>query len=315
MRVALEDLVLGEVLLQGDGVLELLELSCVALGRGGQGTGPVVVAQGVLLQRDLDVLLGQGGCALDVAAAEVGDERAPNTVEVHAAVLVETAVLDRELGLAHDRRDLGQRHDDAVLVKRGGDHRAVAGQDAGLLRQRRPGEFTRQVVEDVDPLSGCGTGGPGDGHHQARTQQAEHHRRRQEGSQQADDVGVGSNAPCHGSSVGRAGQPRARFAPTCRQARSEQRRSRAGDLQEYKDGYSPLHRILVLGTITVVIRSAVTEAGRYDCWTRGLVSLAKGDPCAFRSTVLLIDSLFSIWCQSPRQSERPVEESGCLGHH
>ena len=71
-------------------------------------------------------------------------------------MLIETAVLDGDLGLSHDRGDLGERHDDAVLVVRGGDQRAVAGQDAGLLGQRVLGELAGQRVKDADPLAGQG---------------------------------------------------------------------------------------------------------------------------------------------------------------
>jgi len=110
VEIALQDLVLGEVLLQGDGVLELLQLARVAPGRGGPGAELVVVAEGVLLQRDLDVLLGEGGCPLGAPAAEVGDECAAHTHGVDAAVLIEPAVLDRDLGLPHHGGDPGEGH-------------------------------------------------------------------------------------------------------------------------------------------------------------------------------------------------------------
>ena len=80
VEVALEDLVLGQLLLEGDRVLELLQLAAVAgqpLARDGRLRGGlVVVAQGVLLQGELDVLLGQRRGALGVAAAQRWRRRA-----------------------------------------------------------------------------------------------------------------------------------------------------------------------------------------------------------------------------------------------
>ena len=201
VEVALEDLVLGEVLLQRDGVLQLLDLARVVLGGRRLGGLRVVVAQGVLLQRDLDVLLGQGGGALGVSTAHVGDESATDALGVDAAVLVEAAVLDRDLGLPHDRSDLGERNDDAVLVVWGGDQRAVRGQDAGLLGQRVLGELPRQSVKDVDPLAGGSPGGSHSWHQQTGSEQAQYDRGRHEGPKEAHDVGEARAAFLHGSRV------------------------------------------------------------------------------------------------------------------
>jgi hypothetical protein len=203
VEVALEDLVLGEGLFQRHGVLELLQLACVALGRGCLCRGQIVFAQGVLLQRDLDVLLGQRGCTLSDAGTQVGDEGSADGLEVHPAVLEEAAVLDRDLSLSHDRGDLGQRHDDPVLVVWDGNQGAVAGQDAGPLRQRGQGEVAWQRVEDPDPLAGHRTGRPHRRHQQSGAQQPENDRGHNQASEQADDVSRARVACPHGGRVSR----------------------------------------------------------------------------------------------------------------
>ena len=107
VEVALEDLVLGQLLLQRDGVLQLLELAhVVLLDRCGRRLLVAGAERGVL-QRDLHVLLRERrGSRGGRSAAEVGDRCAHHALQVDAAVVVEAVVLDRDLGLAHDRRDL-----------------------------------------------------------------------------------------------------------------------------------------------------------------------------------------------------------------
>jgi hypothetical protein len=108
VEVALKDLVLGEGLLQLDGVFQLLDLAGVVLGGRRLGPGLVAGPQGVLLQGDLDVLLGErGATAGDLTRGPVGDERPKNALQVSPAVLVEPVVLDGDLGGPHDRSDLG----------------------------------------------------------------------------------------------------------------------------------------------------------------------------------------------------------------
>jgi hypothetical protein len=151
VEVALEDLVLGEGLLQLDGVLEFLDLAAVVPRGGGRRPSLVARSQGVLLQRDLDVLLGEGRpTAGQLTGGLVGDEGAQDALQVGAAVLVEAVVLDGDLGRPHDRRDLIQRHDDAVLVVRSRDLRAVGGEDDRLFSQRRGCEVVRERVEEVN---------------------------------------------------------------------------------------------------------------------------------------------------------------------
>ena len=154
VEVALEDLVLGEVLLDVQRVLQLLELARVGLVDGGLRGVLVAPLQRVLLEGDLHELLGERRGALHVAALQVGDQRPAEAADVEAAVLVEARVLDRDLRVLHVLVDLLQRHDDAVLVVRVGDQLPVGIEDAGLLGQRRHGELARQVVEEADPALG-----------------------------------------------------------------------------------------------------------------------------------------------------------------
>jgi hypothetical protein len=182
VEVPREDLVLRQRLLERDGILHLLQLAGVALGGCRLGSLAIPLPQGVLLERDLDELLGQGGRALgDLPALEVGDQRPSDAARVHAAVLVEPRVLDRDLGLAHPRRDLVQLDDDAVLVVGGGDQAALGVDDAGLLREGTLLELTGQGVEQVDAgLRGsarCAHSRDED----ARGQQAHHHGRGDQG--------------------------------------------------------------------------------------------------------------------------------------
>ncbi|GAC1329042.1 MAG: hypothetical protein NVSMB13_16430 [Mycobacteriales bacterium] len=88
-------------------------------------------------------------------------------------VLVEAGVLDADDGIAHHLRNRGQRHDDAVRVaEQVGQQRAVRGQDAGALGQRRHLQLAGQALEGV----GTGLrrqGNPADdGKHQAGREDA-----------------------------------------------------------------------------------------------------------------------------------------------
>jgi hypothetical protein len=102
-------------------------------------------------------------------------------------VLVEPLVLDGEDRLAHDRRDLVERHDDAVVVVERREHRAVRREHRRLLRQRALlAELRGQVVERGDRQVGRavrdGDGGqdepggeqaPDTGHEDERQEQRE----------------------------------------------------------------------------------------------------------------------------------------------
>ena len=111
VEVALEDLLLGVLLLDGHRVAQLAQLAGVRLGRRGlHRLGALLLVLDVrrrLEQHLLDVLLGQRRAALHVLAGLVVDEGPQGAPEVDAAVLVEPRVLDRDDRFAHHRGDLG----------------------------------------------------------------------------------------------------------------------------------------------------------------------------------------------------------------
>ena len=96
VEVALEDLVLGVLLLQFDGELHLAHLVADALLPAEDDLIAPVRRQQGLIDHVGDVLLGQRGGALPAAAGQVGRQRPENPLRVHAGVLVEAAVLDRD---------------------------------------------------------------------------------------------------------------------------------------------------------------------------------------------------------------------------
>ena len=145
VEVALEDPVLGVVLLERDRVPQLLDLALVGvLGgglalRGGLGLGE---------QRHLRHLLGDRGATLDDAAAGlVGEEGAQRALQVESAVLVEAVVLDRDDRGAHDRGDVLELDRAAVLVVERGDRLAAPAQQPGALGQRLGPQLLREVLE------------------------------------------------------------------------------------------------------------------------------------------------------------------------
>ena len=90
------------------------------------------------LERVLDELLGDGRGALDRAAGkQVLDHRAADPPEVHALVLVEALVLDRDHGLLHVGVDvLGLDQDPAGVGEQGAHLAALGVEDLGVLRLR-----------------------------------------------------------------------------------------------------------------------------------------------------------------------------------
>ena len=94
VEVALEDPVLGVVLLERDRVAQLADLALVGVvGR----RDPLRPGVGLAEQGQLDHLLGDRRATLDHAAAGlVGDQRAERAAQVERAVLVEAGVLDRD---------------------------------------------------------------------------------------------------------------------------------------------------------------------------------------------------------------------------
>jgi hypothetical protein len=155
VEVGLEDLVLAHPLLERDRQLRLAQLARVALDAGvvgrrlerGRPGHRVLDRLGRLDLHVLDVLLRQRRRALCLVAELRLRQGTQHALGVDARVLVEPLVLDRDDGLLHDRRDLRERDDDAVLVVERRQLRAVRRQDHRLLRQRREVEVRRQVVE------------------------------------------------------------------------------------------------------------------------------------------------------------------------
>ena len=106
------------------------------------------------LVRDVEVadeLLGDRRAALDDAARlDVAPERAGDAFGVDAAVVVEPAVLDRDRGLREPRRDLLERDDLPVPLRRDDpEERAVGGVDERVLAdlRRSQGGEVAAVVE------------------------------------------------------------------------------------------------------------------------------------------------------------------------
>ena len=101
VQVGLQDLLLGQVLLQLQGQVGLLHLALVVL---------VAVQKGQLHQ-----LAGDGGRALSGAAQQVVHQRAADALQVHAVMLVEAGVLDGDDGVDELLGNVLDLHVDAVF--------------------------------------------------------------------------------------------------------------------------------------------------------------------------------------------------------
>ena len=147
VEVLLEDVVLGEGLLELDGEAQLLELAAVGVL---DDLALLVGGLGVLEQHQLDVLLGDARSTLgDPARLLVAQERPERALGVERTVVVVPRVLDGEDGPLHHRGDLLEGDLDAVLVVERGDHGAVGGEEPAALRQRRVLEVAVHVLESV----------------------------------------------------------------------------------------------------------------------------------------------------------------------
>ena len=152
VEIALEDLALGEDLLEAEGVPDLAELAGGAVA----ARGVELVGRGRLVDEHvLDVLHREGRAALlDAAGLDVRCQRPHDAAQVDAVVVEEARVLDGDRGLPHDRGDARQRHLDPVLVVQRGQDRAVGRQDEGPLRQGRRAQGVGQVLEVLDDVAG-----------------------------------------------------------------------------------------------------------------------------------------------------------------
>ena len=124
VQVARKDLVLREGLLQGHRVLDLAELTLGRLLGGGADLVGIAFEVAALGQRVTHVLLGDRRGALAARIAQVCHERSRDAGSIHAVVLVEALVLDRDDRLLHDVGDIRAGNDDALLVVEVRDHAA-----------------------------------------------------------------------------------------------------------------------------------------------------------------------------------------------
>jgi len=132
VQVALEDLLLGVLVLQSDREPQFTDLAGEGVLGGGCPCLGVVACLGGLDQDEPDVLLGDARAALG-HALRGAHQCAQGALQVDRAVLEEAVVLDRDLCLLHDRRDVRQRLVDPVLAVEIGDKRPVCHLDAGAL--------------------------------------------------------------------------------------------------------------------------------------------------------------------------------------
>jgi len=154
VEVALEDLVLGHLLLECDGEFRLAQLAPEAHFRG-RGDGRLVpAAQARLDEHVLDELLREGRATLVRALDEVQDRGAEHAFGVDAPVVVEPFVLDGDHRGAHVRRHRVQRDHDAVLGVERRQEAAVGGEHHRLLGRRVEGQLVRELVEDLDARLG-----------------------------------------------------------------------------------------------------------------------------------------------------------------
>ncbi len=149
VQVVGEYLVLGQLLLQLDGVLELLDLAAEGLALGLQHRHRVVA--GLLDVHVLHVLLGERGRALDGGAAlRVLGDGPQDALEVDRSVLVEARVLDVHLGLAYQRAHLLAGDHPAVALVHLGYLLALGVVDPTGLGQRRGLQVGGDAVELLD---------------------------------------------------------------------------------------------------------------------------------------------------------------------
>jgi len=127
VHVDLQDLVLGEHVLEFVGQQDLVDLAGVGL-----------LGRQVHIARHLH---GDGRGALTLHAADVGNAGAQDAQIVHATVLVEASVFDGEHGILHDLGDLVDRGQVAAFFAKLAHQHAIGGVDP----QRQLGPVVGQV--------------------------------------------------------------------------------------------------------------------------------------------------------------------------
>ncbi|CVN01797.1 Uncharacterised protein [Streptococcus pneumoniae] len=200
VEVALEDLVLRHLLLDGDGELDLLDLVRDVLGAG-EGEAGVAADLLHVHQHVVHELLGEGGGALRGVGGGVVHGSADEAARVHAVVIVEALVLDGHDRVLHVLRDLVQRDRGAVLLVEDGDLLTVLREDARRHGDRLRGQLVRQLVQHLPARRGGDTGQARDGQQEGRHEQAGHRREAHEGEEAAEGArgrGEAGRAGGHG---------------------------------------------------------------------------------------------------------------------
>ena len=150
VEVTLQDFILGVLLLDGNGELDLAHF--FANPFVGAEFDFVIFTVGCICLNDdvIHVLLGDGGCALSGTALNHGGNRTQQPTSVNAAVLVVAGVFHRNDGVAHGFRDVFQRHFSAVLVIERGQHGAIGGKNSRGLSRRPNGHLIRKLIKEGD---------------------------------------------------------------------------------------------------------------------------------------------------------------------
>ena len=175
VEVALQDPVLGVLLLEGDRVAQLAHLAGVrVVGRGRE----LLLALRLAQERQLDHLLGDRRATLHhgPVVGLVGDQRPQRALQVEGAVLVVAVVLDRDDRLDHLAGDLAERDVDPVLVVEGRDHVAGGVDHHRALRQGLGLQLGGQLGHPRGDLLGPDAEDAGEGDRQPRRDQS-HDRR------------------------------------------------------------------------------------------------------------------------------------------
>ena len=117
VEVALEDLILGELLLHRDRVAKLANLALHRRRLRFAHTLAIALGLARLDLHHLDVLLSDRRATLcRPTGGGVADQCPHRALEVQGAVFVVAVILDGQLRLPHDRGDVLELHRDAVLV-------------------------------------------------------------------------------------------------------------------------------------------------------------------------------------------------------
>ncbi len=187
VEIALQDLILGELLLQRHREPHLTDLARHGVLGGGVAGGRVVVGVRLLQLQHADVLLGDGRAALGDALGGA-DQCTQGAGHVDGTVLVEPVVLDGDLRLTHDRRDVLELGVDPVLLVEVREEGAVGQFDASPLGRGGGLEVGRQVVEARRGVPSGGRGHADRGDHEPRYEGTTEYRDAEEDQQRIQSL-------------------------------------------------------------------------------------------------------------------------------